>query len=185
MNKDDNKQKLRTKIITPERIRAKNKKELSEPLEKSEKKQDLKAKLFSLVKKILHGIYAFGAFIFQLLAEFLGTIFSLIIGFVIIAFLFVTFSDVQEEAVGKNTLELLNERCGDVLEVENVTMPRLAFFEKAFEARVFLKNKKNPDVVIPISVYVTAEGEIWATGNAYYEISGLETLKLIPLGCGF
>ena len=103
---------------------------------------DLKAKLFSLVKKILHGIYAFGAFIFQLLAEFLGTIFSLIIGFVIIAFLFVTFSDVQEEAVGKNTLELLNERCGDVLEVENVTMPRLAFFEKAFEARVFLKNKK-------------------------------------------
>ena len=48
-----------------------------------------------------------------------------------------------------------------------------------------IKNKNNPDVVIPISVYVTAEGEIWATQNAYYEISGLEALKLIPLGCGF
>ena len=71
------------------------------------------------------------------------------------------------------------------MEVENVTMPRLAFFEKAFEARVFLKNKNNPNVVIPISVYVTAEGEIWATRSAYYEISGLEALKLIPLGCGF
>ena len=57
------------------------------------------------------------------------------------------------------------------MEVENVTMPRLAFFEKAFEARVFLKNKNNPNLVIPRS--------------AYYEISGLEALKLIPLGCCF
>jgi len=146
---------------------------------------DLKTKLFSLLRKILHGIYAFGAFIFEWLAELLENVFSLIFGVVIIVFLFVVFSDFQEEAVGKNTLELLNDRCGDVLEVENVTMPRLAFFEKAFDARVFLKNKNNPDVVIPISVYVTAEGEIWATGNAYYEISGLESLKLIPLGCGF
>ena len=154
-------------------------------LEKGEKKQELKAKLFSLLKNIFHGIYAIGAFIFKLLAELLGNIFSLIIGIVIIAFLFVTFSDFEEEAVGKNTLELLNDRCGDVLEVENVTMPKLAFFEKAFEARVFLKNKNNPNVVIPISVYVTAEGEIWATRSAYYEISGLEALKLIPLGCGF
>lgn len=52
-----------------------------------------------------------------------------------------------------------------------------------------IKNKNNPDVVIPISVYVTAEGEIWGNSifyhNAYYEISGLETIKLIPLGCGF
>jgi len=146
---------------------------------------DLKTKLFSLLRKTLHGIYAFGAFIFEWLAELLENVFSLIIGVVIIVFLFVVFSDFQEEAVGKNTLELLNDRCGDVLEVENVTMPRLAFFEKYFEARVFLKNKNNPNVVIPISVYVTAEGEIWATRSAYYEISGLEALKLIPLGCGF
>ncbi len=189
MNKDDNKQKLRTKIITPERIRAKNKKELSESLEKSEKKQDLKAKLLSLLKNTFYGIFTIVAYILESLFELVDNLVGAIGAIIVIVFLFLIFSDFQEEAVGKNTLELLNDRCGDVLEVENVTMPTLAFFEKAFEARVFLKNKNNPDVAIPISVYVTAEGEIWGTSffsqNAYYEISGLETLKLIPLGCGF
>ena len=44
MKEDDKEQKLRTEIITSERIQAQNKEELSEFLEKGEKKQDLKIK---------------------------------------------------------------------------------------------------------------------------------------------
>ena len=190
MKEDDKEQKLKTEIITSERTQAQNKEELSESLEKGEKKQDLKAKLLSLLGNTFYGIFTIIAYLLESFVQLLETLVSTMGVLIVLVFLFLIFSDFQEEAVERNTLELLNDRCGDVVEVENVIMPTLAFFEKGFEARVFLKNKNNPDVVIPISVYVTAEGEIWGTSaffsqNAYYEISGLETLKLIPLGCDF
>ncbi len=189
MKEDDKEQKLRTEIITSERIQAQNKEELSEFLEKGEKKQDLKAKLLSLLSNTFYGIFTIIAYLLESFFELVENLVSTMGLIIVLVFLWLIFSDFQEEAVERNTLELLNDRCGDVVEVENVIMPTLAFFEKGFEARVFLKNKNNPDVVIPISVYVTAEGEIWGTStisqNAYYEISGLETLKLIPLGCDF
>tara|TARA_B100000965_G_C19525814_1_gene728739 strand:+ start:554 stop:922 length:369 start_codon:yes stop_codon:yes gene_type:complete len=93
--------------------------------------------------------------------------------------------DAQEELIAENTLVLIADRCGEDIQIDGVSIPRFAFFERKFEATVFLKNINYPDTVISIPVQITSTGNMWFGGKAYYEIPALDALKLIPLGCGF
>ncbi len=90
----------------------------------------------------------------------------------------------QEERIAEQTLSIINDKLSscDDLYVDFVAIPRFAAFKKNFEAKVFLKNKNNPDFAISIKVQITATGVSWSFGEAYYSISGFDLIKL-SLAC--
>ena len=95
------------------------------------------------------------------------------------------FEDAQEELIAENAGALIADRCGDNVQIDGVSIPTFAFFERQFEATIFLKNINYPETIISIPVKITSTGSMWLGGEAYYEISALESLKLLTIGCGF